>query len=64
MKLSNLTHPKAAMKDGFPSGAYAYSPFTPMDLDFRKPVSFQSVFLKKHRAAEYYLNDSIGSFEV
>jgi len=36
--LSNFTHPKKAMEDSFPEGAFAYSPILPMDMHFRKPV--------------------------
>lgn len=36
--VANFTHPKKAMDDSFPGGAFAYSPILVMDMRFRKPV--------------------------
>jgi hypothetical protein len=36
--VSNFTHPKKAMEDSYPDGAFAYSQILSMDMNFRKPV--------------------------
>ena len=62
--IHNFTHPKKAMEDGYPEGAFGYSPILPMDMNFHKPVQFHSVYLKKHRSSDFYRKNSVGTFEV
>ena len=60
----NFTNPKKAIEEYYPDGAYGYSEVLPMVIKFERPLQLSHVYLKQHRAPNFYLKSSIGTFNV
>jgi len=59
-----MTHPKTALDDHYPEGAYGYTLIDSMIMNFKKPVQLHSMYLKKHRSTEFYLKNSVTNFII
>jgi hypothetical protein len=51
----NFTNPKKAFEEYYPDGAYGYSPVMPMIVKFERPLQLTHMYLKMHRAPNFYL---------
>jgi hypothetical protein len=56
--LENLSDKAMAERLNYPDKSFAYSQIGPAVLRFPKPVQLYSVFLKQHRAPNFYLKKS------
>lgn len=59
---ANFTNPKQAEQDEYPEGSFGYSQVLPMVIHFHRPLTFSSVYLKQHRAPNYYKRSSVDVF--
>ena len=62
--VDNFTHPKKARDDLYPDASFGYSQVLPMVLNFDRPLQLYSMWLKQHRAPNFYLKNSVGNFNV
>jgi hypothetical protein len=64
LTLQNFSNPSGAEKDYYPDGAFGYTQVVPMALNFGRPLMLESVYLKQHRAPNFYLKNAVGLFNV
>lgn len=64
MNPSDLIEKELAKKNFFPSGTFAYSQAIPVTIKFPRPVQLSYIYLKKHRAADFYVTKSIIIFKI
>lgn len=53
-----------AIKEEYPSGSFGYSQATPMSMRFHRPLQLHSMYIKQHRSADHYLNNSAGIYYI
>jgi hypothetical protein len=56
--VENLTEKALADRQFYPNGTFAYSQIGPAVLRFPRPIQLHSIFLKQHRAPNFYLKKS------
>lgn len=60
----DFVSPNVANKEEYPSGSFGYSQSIPMSMRFPRPLQLHSLYLKQHRSADHYLNNSAGIYNI
>lgn len=50
----NFTNPKAAQRENYPEGAFAYSQMKPLVIKLNRPMLLLSFYIKKHRDPRFW----------